>query len=60
MDKVLVGEDIVIKSEGNQRYSFVYIADAVSGTIKVLLEGKSGEAYNVTAKDEGNTLVQYA
>lgn len=60
MDKALSGEDIVLKSRGNQKYSYVYVADAVSGIIKVLLDGVSGEAYNISDDDEGKTLGDYA
>lgn len=45
--KAISGEDIVLKSEGNQYYSYSYVADAVSGLLTVLLKGESGEAYNV-------------
>ena len=45
--KALDGEDIVLKSEGKQYYSFTYVADAVSGLLTVLLKGKDGEAYNI-------------
>ena len=38
MDKAVLGDEIVMKSHGEQRYSYVYIADAVSGLIKVLLD----------------------
>lgn len=41
------GEDIVLKSEGNQYYSYTYVADAVLGLLTVLLKGESGEAYNI-------------
>lgn len=49
----LAGEDIVLKSAGNQLYSYLYVMDAVSGILSVLLCGKCGEAYNVadTASD---------
>lgn len=60
MDKALNGEDIVLKSKGNQKYSYVYVADAASGIIKVLLDGVSGEAYNISDDDEGLTLGDYA
>ena len=60
MDKAVNGENIVLKSKGGQRYSYVYIADAVSGLLKVLLDGKSGEAYNISDEDEGKTLGDYA
>lgn len=45
--KAVSGEDIVLKSEGNQYYSYAYAADSVSGLLTVLLKGESGEAYNV-------------
>ena len=41
------GEDIVLKSKGEQEYSYLYVADAVKGILYVLLCGKSSEAYNV-------------
>lgn len=43
----LNGEDIVLKSAGNQYYSYTYTADAVTGLLTVLLKGENGEAYNV-------------
>lgn len=54
------GKDIVLKSRGDQKYSYVYIADAVSGILKVLLDGITGEAYNISADYDGFTLGQYA
>ncbi|MBQ6959102.1 MAG: NAD-dependent epimerase/dehydratase family protein [Bacteroidales bacterium] len=43
----LNGENIVLKSTGNQYYSYTYTADAVSGLLTVLLKGEDGLAYNV-------------
>ena len=43
----LRGEDIVLKSAGNQYYSYTYAADAVTGLLTVLLRGEDGQAYNV-------------
>lgn len=45
--KAVSGEDIVLKSEGNQYYSYTYVSDAVSGLLTVLLKGENGEAYNI-------------
>lgn len=45
--KGVAGEDIVLKSEGTQYYSYTYTADAVSGLLWILLAGESGEAYNI-------------
>lgn len=60
MDKAIAGEDIILKSKGNQRFSYCYIADAVSGILKVLLDGENGEAYNISDEDEGLSLGDYA
>lgn len=40
-------QDIVLKSKGDQVFSYTYAADAVSGLLTVLLKGEKGEAYNV-------------
>jgi len=45
--KGAAGEDIVLKSEGTQYYSYTYVSDAVSGLLTVLLKGTDGEAYNI-------------
>lgn len=41
------GEDIVLKSEGTQLFSYAHVYDAVSGMLYVLLRGASGQAYNL-------------
>ncbi|WP_302489655.1 NAD(P)-dependent oxidoreductase [uncultured Mitsuokella sp.] len=40
-------EDIVLKSEGLQYFSYTYVADAVSALLTILLNGVTGEAYNI-------------
>lgn len=60
MDKAIAGEDIVLKSKGDQKFSYCYIADAVSGIFKVLFDGENGEAYNISDEYEGITLGEYA
>lgn len=60
MTRATSNQDIIIKSSGTQRYSYVYIADAASGLIKILLDGVVGEAYNISGDDEGKTLGDYA
>lgn len=52
--KAVVGEDIVLKSEGNQLFSFLYVADAISAMLWTLLRGETGEAYN--AADAGSDI----
>ena len=60
IDKIVEGNDIVLKSKGLQRFSYCYIADAASGIIEILLSGNNGEAYNIAADDDGLTLGDYA
>lgn len=45
--KSIANENIVLKSAGNQFYSYTYVVDAVSGLLTVLLKGEKGEAYNI-------------
>jgi nucleoside-diphosphate-sugar epimerase len=40
--KGVAGEDVVLKSDGTQHYSFTYVADAVLGLLTVLLLGEDG------------------
>lgn len=46
--KAIDEEDIILKSAGTQLYSYCYAADAVSGLLSVLINGKDGEAYNIS------------
>ncbi len=45
--KGVAGEDVILKSAGTQYYSYTYVADAVSGLLKILFCGLNGEAYNI-------------
>ena len=58
--KGLAREDIVLKSEGNQLFSYSYVADAVSGLITVILKGKNGMAYNIADSESDITLKNLA
>lgn len=58
--KAAAKEDIVLKSEGNQYYSFLYVIDAVLGILYILLNGKSGEAYNLADEEHDITLKELA
>lgn len=53
--KAIANEDIVLKSQGTQYYSYTYMADAVSGLLYVLLCGTNGEAYNIA--DEASDIM---
>ena len=54
--KGVAREDIILKSEGTQLYSYSYVADAVSGLLYCLLLGESGAAYNIADPDSDITL----
>lgn len=44
---ILNGEDIVLLSDGSPTRTFCYVADAMVGYFKILVQGKFGEAYNI-------------
>lgn len=54
----VLGEDIVLKSDGSQLYSFAHVSDAVLGLLWVLLQGETGQAYNLGG--EGSDITQRA
>lgn len=45
--KALQGEDIVLKSKGEQYFSYTYVADAVAAMLYVMIHGENGVAYNI-------------
>ncbi len=46
--KALNKEDIVLKSKGEQYFSYVYVAEAVKALLYILIHGKAGECYNIS------------
>ena len=58
--KAINKEDIVLKSEGTQDFSYLHVADAVTGIMTILKEGKCGEAYNLASEDSNITLRELA
>ena len=48
---IIEGKDIVLKTDGSTERNYCYIRDAVSAILTILLDGNSGEAYNVANKD---------
>lgn len=54
----VAGKDIVLKSEGKQFFSYVYVADVVDAIITLLAKGQDGEAYNIVGKDSDITLAE--
>lgn len=60
LKKAIAGEDIVLKSEGLQHYSYLYVADTVAGLLTVLLKGVCGEAYNISDESSDIRLKELA
>lgn len=53
-------EDIILKSNGEQDYSFNYVGDVATAIIQVMLHGKNKEAYNVSSKMFDCKLKEFA
>lgn len=53
-------EDIILKTEGSSKRSYLYTADGVSAILTVLLCGKSGEAYNAANPDTYCSILEVA
>ena len=60
LKKALAGEDIVLKSEGNQFYSYAFVADAVLGMLYALTRGERGQAYDLADAGSDITLQELA
>jgi nucleoside-diphosphate-sugar epimerase len=43
----LAGADLVLLSDGSPTRTFCYVSDAVDGYLRILVEGRRGEAYNI-------------
>lgn len=44
-------ENIVLKSKGDQYFSYAYVGDVVYALLFLLSSGKTGEAYNIAVKE---------
>ena len=54
--KAAADQDIVLKSDGSQFYSYIDVFDAATAILTILLKGRRGEAYNVSSKKSDITL----
>ena len=57
---VIGKSNIVMKSEGLQKRSYCYVADAVSAMIYVLMKGSAGQAYNIANSESEASVREYA
>lgn len=44
---LFAGKDLVLLSDGSPTRTFCYVADAIVGYYKILVHGRTGEAYNI-------------
>ena len=58
--KAKAGEDIIMKSAGSQLRSYCYTLDCASAILTVLINGKSGEAYNISNPNSIVTIREMA
>ena len=59
--RAVVGKkDIILHTEGKSISNFVYLTDAVTGILKVLVEGDKGQAYNVCNDKESKSVREIA
>ena len=54
------GEDIVLKSKGEQRRSYLYVEDCASAILSVLTKGSRGNAYDICADERIVTIAGLA
>lgn len=57
---VLAGRDIVMLSDGSPTRTFCYIADAIVGYYKILVNGRPGEAYNIGIEEPEISMAEMA
>lgn len=46
--KAVANENIVLKSKGEQYFSYTYVTDAVAAMVHVMMYGGCGQAYNIS------------
>lgn len=56
----MAGENIVLKSKGDQIRTYCYVMDAVGGLLTVLFKGKTGETYNVANENSVASIAEVA
>lgn len=54
------GEDIVLKSAGTQEFSYGYVGDCAIAMLKILADGKPGQAYNIADPNSRVLLRDFA
>lgn len=53
---IMNGQDIVLHTDGSKAHCYCYTSDAVLGILTILLQGSSGEAYNISNEATFGTI----
>lgn len=53
-------QDVILKSEGDQLFSYSYVGDVVSALLLLINKGVKGEAYNIKGLNSDVTLREFA
>ena len=56
----LNGENVVLKSKGEQKRTYCYVIDVVSALFELLYAGKSGEIYNISNENSIASIAEVA
>lgn len=57
---VIEEKDIVLHTKGLSEGNYVYVSDAINAILKVLLNGKNGDAYNIANEESHMQIKQMA
>jgi len=60
VSNIINNESIILKSDGKAERPFCYITDAVLGILTILINGSSGEAYNLGNPDGNISIINLA
>ena len=56
----IAGKDIILKSKGEQRRTYCYVIDAVTGLLCVIANGTVGDAYNISNENAVVSIAEVA
>lgn len=57
---LLFNQDIEVFSNGSPTRTFCYVADAIAGYYKILIKGRSGQAYNIGVEEPEISIAELA
>ena len=60
VSNVVMNKNLIIKSDGKTERCYCYLKDAVIGFLRVLINGKSGNAYNIGNPNETYSVKELA